>query len=80
MNRKPWEVLEDAGKAAGLMSTTTLVFTKRRAMDSRRALRAPRVTERWARVPRERRTRSAWSERNRPRRDVRCRFRYATGR
>ena len=80
MNRKPWEVLEDGGKPAGLMSTTTLVFTKRRAMDSRRAFQAPRVSVRWARIPRKRTTRSAWGRRNRPRRDVRCRFPCATGR
>ena len=73
MNRKPWEVLEDTAKPSGLMAPT-LVFTKRRAMDSRRAFRAPRVSLRWARTPRERTVRSAWCERTRPRRDVRSRF------
>ena len=58
----------------------TLVFTRRRAMGSRRAFRAPRMSLRWARVPRERTTRSAWSARTRPRRDVRCRIPDPAGR
>jgi len=74
MNRKPWEAYEDAATAAGLMSAPTMVFTRRRAMDSRRAFRAPRTSLHMARVPRERTTRSAWSARTRPRRDVRSRF------
>jgi hypothetical protein len=73
MNRKPSEVLEDAAKSCGLLAPT-LVFTKRRAMHSRRAFRAPRVELQWLRMPRERTTRSAWCARTRPRRDVRCRF------
>jgi len=74
MNRKPWEVWEGAAKAGtAAMATTTLVFTRRRAMDSRRASRAPRSSLPLARAPRERTTRSAWSSRTRPRRDVRCR-------
>jgi hypothetical protein len=80
MNRKPWEVIEDTAKNVGLLSTTTAVFTRRRPMDSRRAFRVPRVSLRWARIPRERTTRSAWSARTRPRRDVRCRFPVATSR
>jgi hypothetical protein len=80
MNRKTWEVFEDVARPAGLMSPTTLVFTRRRAMDSRRAFRPPRTSLRWARVPRERTTRSAWSARTRPRRDVRCRFPHPAGR
>jgi hypothetical protein len=73
MNRKPSEVREDAANTSPLLAPT-LVFTKRRAMHSRRAFRAPRVGLDWARAPRQRRTRSAWCARTRPRRDVRCRF------
>ena len=53
MNRKPSEVFEDAAKSSGPLAPT-LVFTKRRAMHSRRAFRAPRVGLQWARLPRER--------------------------
>jgi hypothetical protein len=74
MNRKPSEVLEEAARSSGPLAPT-LVFSKRRAMHSRRAFRAPRVgLQWWARLPRERTTRSAFCPRTRPRRDVRCRF------
>ena len=80
MNKKPREVFADAVETAALMSTTTVVFTRRRAMDSRRAFRVPRVSLPCVRMPRERTTRSAWSERTRPRRDVRCRAPFAAAR
>ena len=57
MIKKPATDWERAAKPGGVIPAPTLVFSRRRAMDSRRASRPPRASATWARTPRERTTR-----------------------